>query len=86
LNPVKLDQLEAKLKVISGFGVVSQISEKEYRFSAQANYVDAHFLHFKDFFDAIRNGQQNVADVVFGVNASTAALMSFESQSKSKVV
>ncbi len=86
LNAATLDKLEARLNVIPGFGTISKVSDKEYHFSAQTNYVDAHYLHFKDFFDAVRSGQKNVADVAFGVHASTAALMSFESQLKSKVV
>lgn len=86
LTPVPLENLENRLKTVAGFGEIVRASEKEYLFSTQANFADAHFLHFKDFFDAIQSGKKNVADVEFGVNASAAALMSFESQVKSKVI
>ena len=77
--------LEQKLQAIPGFGGITKISDNEYRFTAKAGYPDAHFLHFQNFFDAARNGTKNIAPVEFGVNASAAALMSFESQMKIKL-
>ncbi|WP_212592604.1 Gfo/Idh/MocA family protein [Sphingobacterium humi] len=78
--------LEQKLQAIPGFGGITKISDNEYRFTAKAGYPDAHFLHFQNFFDAARNGTKNIAPVEFGVNASAAALMSFESQMKNQII
>ena len=86
LAPTDVDSLEHGLGKISGFGAMELVSDREYLFKVKEGHPDAHLLHFQNFFDAARNGTPNIAPVEFGINASSAALMSFESQMKKQIV
>lgn len=86
VRPTEIAGLEDTVKHIPGFGEVQKISDTEYTFLAAANFPDAHFLHFQNFFEAVRGEKPNIASVTFGVDASSAALLSFESQVKRQVV
>jgi len=86
MKPTEISGLENTVNHIPGFGEVRKISDTEYTFLAKADFPDAHFLHFQNFFEAVRGGKQNIASVTFGVDASSAALLSFESQVKRQVV
>lgn len=84
LHPTSIKTVEKRLAQLDGFSHVTMKSDTEFVFEADPSYPDAHYIHFKDFFDAIRDGTKNIASVEFGVDASTAALRSFESQMKRK--
>jgi Predicted dehydrogenases and related proteins len=86
MKPTEISGLENMVNHIPGFGEVRKISDTEYTFLAKADFPDAHFLHFQNFFEAVRGEKQNIASVTFGVDASSAALLSFESQVKRQVV
>lgn len=77
---------ENMLRQIAGFDKIERINDKEIQFLAKTGHPDAHYLHFQRFFDAIRTGSPVVADVTFGVNASSVALRCFESQQANKIV
>ncbi|MVZ64607.1 gfo/Idh/MocA family oxidoreductase [Sphingobacterium sp. DK4209] len=83
---VNTEGLEERLAQLPGFGAMRKISDYEVQFSANPEYPDAHFLHFQNFFHAIRDKSESVAPVEFGVYASSAALMSFESQMKKQII
>ena len=85
-RPIDISTLESKVKSLEGFAEIQKKSDLDYVFKSKPEYADAHYLHFKNFFDAIRNGSSNIAPVEFGVNASSAALMSFESQMKNQII
>lgn len=78
--------VERLLKQVAGFDKTQKISDTEYTFLAKSDFRNAHFLHFQNFFEAVRGGLQNIAPVEFGIDASSAALLSFESQVKRQVV
>ena len=84
--PTTIDGLEKQLAKVNGFGKVNKVSATEYQFQTQEGYPDAHLLHFQNFFESAKNGTSNIAPVEFGVNASSAALMSFESQMKKQII
>jgi len=86
VNKTEISGIESKFSGIPGFDKMVKKSDNEYIFTVKPNYKDAHLLHFQNFFDSIRNGTQNIAPVEFGVAASSAALMSFESQIKSQII
>lgn len=86
VNKTEISGLQEKFSKIAGFAEMVKKSDNEYVFTVKPNYVDAHLLHFQNFFDSIRNGSENIAPVEFGINASSAALMSFESQIKSQII
>lgn len=86
IAPTDVGGLEQKLAQIHGFGRMDKVSDREYQFMVKDGYPDAHLLHFQNFFDSAREGTPSIAPVEFGVNASSAALMSFESQMKKQIV
>ena len=86
VNETDVTGLASPLNQVVGFDKVEKISNTEYVFLAKSDFRDAHFLHFQNFFAAIRSGVPNIAPVEFGVDASTAALLSFESQVRRQVV
>lgn len=81
-----MPNVERKLKQVPGFGTMQQIKDTVYVFSAKPDFPDAHFLHFHNFVEAVRGGRPNAAPVTFGVDASSAALLSFESQIKHQII
>ena len=86
VNKTEILGLPEKFNAIPGFDEMVKKSDNEYVFTVKPHYKDAHLLHFQNFFDSIRNGGENIAPVEFGVNASSAALMSFESQIKNQII
>ncbi|MGH2624968.1 MAG: hypothetical protein ACRDE7_14970, partial [Sphingobacterium sp.] len=86
VNKTEIAGIEPIFSIIPGFDEMVKKSDNEYVFTVKPNYKDAHLLHFQNFFDSIRNGKENIAPVEFGVAASSAALMSFESQIKSQII
>lgn len=86
MQPIVWDKFSAGLQQITGFDRIEEIKENEVALLAKASLPDAHFLHFETFFNAIRNGGPVIADVDFGINASSVALRCFESQQLKKVI
>ncbi|MGV3760879.1 Gfo/Idh/MocA family protein [Parapedobacter sp.] len=86
IKETEIKGLERTLRQVGGFGEIKKISDTEYVFLAKPDFPDAHFLHFQNFFGAVRGDGKNIAMVEFGVEASAAALLSFESQVKRQVV
>lgn len=55
-------------------------------YEAQAGYKGAHYDHFANFFDAIRNNGKVVQDPIFGFRASAPALLCNESYRKNEFI
>ena len=54
-------------------------SSKEYEFQAEEGYKGGHYDHLHNFITGVQNQSPLVADVLFGVRTSSAALLSFDS-------
>jgi len=54
-------------------------------YKVQEGYKGAHYDHFFNFFNAIRNKQPVVEDAVFGFRASAPALLCNDSQSENRI-
>jgi predicted dehydrogenase len=54
-------------------------SSKEYEFHVEEGYKGGHYDHLNNFITGIKNESPLVADVLFGVRTSSAALLSFDS-------
>lgn len=80
------NQFSRLLEDVKGIKRVERASPKELVIMVDELYSDAHYRHFQSFFEAIKTGRKPSANVVFGVGASTAALLAFESYSKGKVI
>ncbi len=55
-------------------------------YNAQAGYKGAHYDHFANFFDAIRNNGKVAQDPIFGFRASAPALLCNESYRKNEFI
>ncbi|MGJ7032622.1 Gfo/Idh/MocA family protein [Niabella hirudinis] len=63
-----------------------KVSGNEYEFNVATGSKGAHHDHFVNFFSAIRDGGKTVADTRFGVQASAASLLCYESYRKQKAL
>jgi len=63
-----------------------KIADNEYEFNVAAGSKGAHHDHFVNFFTAIRDGGKTVADTRFGVQASAASLLCYQSYLKQKAL
>ncbi|SDD62507.1 Gfo/Idh/MocA family protein [Niabella drilacis] len=63
-----------------------KVSDNEYEFNVGAGNRGAHHDHFVNFLSAIRNGGKTIADTRFGVQASAASLLCYESYLKQKAL
>ena len=66
-------------KIGQGIDQPQKISSKEYVFQAEKGYKGGHYDHLNNFITGIRNQTPLIADVLFGVRTSSAALLSFDS-------
>ncbi len=55
-------------------------------YTAESSYKGAHYDHFMNFFNGIRNGTQITEDAVFGLRAAAPALACNESYFEKKIV
>jgi len=62
------------------------ITSKEYNITVLEGDRGAHFHHFSNFFDAIRNNKPLEANVHFGVRSSATALLSYESYKQNQAI
>ena len=70
---------ESLATIGQGMDQPQKISSKEYAFRAEKGYKGGHYDHLYNFITGIRNQSPLVADVLFGVRTSSAALLSFDS-------
>jgi len=66
-------------KLGQGIDQPQKKSSNEYEFRAEEGYKGGHYDHLNNFITGIRNQSPLVADVLFGVRTSSAALLSFDS-------
>lgn len=66
-------------KLGQGIDQPQKKSFNEYEFRAEEGYKGGHYDHLNNFITGIRNQSPLVADVLFGVRTSSAALLSFDS-------
>ncbi len=67
-------------------GRKKMLPPKEVHYTVEKGYKGAHFDHFTNFFNGIRNGDPVVEDAVFGYRAAAPALLCNDSYFGEKVV
>ncbi len=60
----------------SSIDIPNKVNELEWIFKAEPNYKGGHYDHFANFFEAIRTGQANKADLLFGLQSAAPAVLS----------
>ncbi|MBZ4191179.1 Gfo/Idh/MocA family protein [Niabella beijingensis] len=79
-DPSKLDAVK------EWSGVPVRLSDNEYEFNVPKGSKGAHHDHFVNFLTTVQNGGKTVADTRFGVQASAASLLCYESYLKQKAL
>ena len=59
-----------------GIDTSEKINEKEWLFKAQPDYRGGHYDHFCNFFDSVRTGKLNKANLLFGLQSAAPAVLS----------
>jgi len=59
---------------------------KEAHYSAEEGYKGAHYDHFTNFFNGVRNGTQVTEDAVFGYRAAAPALLCNDSYFNNEII
>jgi len=59
---------------------------KEAHYAAEKGYKGAHYDHFVNFFNGVRNGTPVIEDAVFGYRAAAPALLCNDSYFDGKII
>ena len=85
------DPMDAFLQAKTSEGALSNdrkkmLPPKESHFSVEKGYKGAHYDHFFNFFNSIRNNEMAKEDAVFGYRAAAPALLCNDSYFENKIV
>jgi len=75
-------KFSALLEIQDKLNEPKAVSSREYVFGVKDGYRGAHYEHFYNFFQSIRNKTPLVADSTYGVRTAAVALLSYESCEK----
>jgi predicted dehydrogenase len=60
--------------------------ESEQMFRAEADYLGAHYHHFSNFFEGVRDGKQVTEDAIYGFRAAAPALLCNDSYYRKEII
>ncbi|WP_236975849.1 Gfo/Idh/MocA family protein [Membranihabitans maritimus] len=86
VDSADMDTFRELSSVGQGMDHPRKVSDKEFVFQAEKGYKGGHYDHWNNFITGIRKGGGIESDVKFGVRASSAALLSFNSYLKEQPV